>query len=104
MQQYLSQTFVSSTLPLLASYKLGFTLVKHHKPLAFGEAIAEWAISSDPESKVDYAKSQQTLTQPVSEMADFIQSGNLAMIRSSPCWGIQMDESTGKGDIAQAIR
>ena len=80
--------------------------MKHHKPLAFGEAITEWAISSDPESKVfqTMPKSRQTLTRHVSEMADFIQTRNLAMIRSSPCWGIQMDESTGKGDIAQAIR
>ena len=105
MQQCLSQTFVSSTLPQLASYKLGFTLVKHHKPLAFGEAITEWAISSDPESKVfqTMPKSRQTLTRRVSEMVDFIQTGNLAMIRSSPCWGIQMDESTDKSDFAQAI-
>ena len=107
MQQCLSQTFVLSTLPLpqLASYKLGFTLVKHHKPLAFGEAVVEWATSSDPESKVfpTMPKSRQTLTRRVSEMADFIQTENLSKIQSSPCWGIQMDESTDKGDFAQAI-
>ena len=36
----------------------------HHKPLAFGEAVVEWAISSDPESKVfqTMPKSRQTHT------------------------------------------
>lgn len=105
MQQCLSQTFVSSILPQLASYKLGFTLVKHHKPLAFGEAVVDWATLSDPESKVfqSMPKSRQTLTRRATEMADFIQTENLAKIRSSPWWGIQMDESTDKGHFAQAI-
>ena len=51
MRQCLSQTVVSSTLSQLASYKLGFTHVKHHKPLAFGEAVADWATSSDPSQR-----------------------------------------------------
>ena len=67
---------VPSKLPQLASYKLGFTFIKHQKSLAFGEAVVEWACSSDPESKVFVAipKSRQTLTQRVSEMSDFILS------------------------------
>ena len=47
-------------------------------------------------------KSLQTFTR-VSEMADFIQTGNLAMICSSLCWGIKTDKSTDKCDFAQAI-
>ena len=48
-------------------------------------------------------KSRQTLTRRVTEMADFIQAENLSKIQSSPCWGIQMGESTDKGDFAQVI-
>ena len=105
MQQSLVKTFVPSKLPQLATYKLGFTLVKHQKPLRFGEAVVEWAASSDPESKIfkTMPKSRQTLTHRVSEMAEFLQMENKNYIRASPCWGIQMDESTDKADHAQAI-
>ena len=41
MQQSLVRTFVPSSLLQLATYKLGFTLVKHHKALTFGEAVVD---------------------------------------------------------------
>ena len=105
MQASLIQAFVPSKLPQLASYKLGFTLAKHHKPLAFGEAVVEWAAASDPNSKIFKAmpKSRQTLTRRVSQIANFIQTQTKNGVQMSPGWAIQMDESTDKGDHAQAI-
>ena len=50
-----------------ATYKLGFTLVKHHKPLCFAEPMVEWAASCDQESKVFriMPKNRQTITRHV---------------------------------------
>ena len=69
---------VPSRLPKLATCKFGFTLVQHHKALAFGEAIVEWAQSCEPDSKVFKAmpKSRQTITRRISELANFIQAEN----------------------------
>ena len=39
MQSCLVETCVPSRLSKLATYKLALTLVQHHTPLAFGEAI-----------------------------------------------------------------
>lgn len=105
MQRAFVKTFNSTNLTQMASYKLSYTLVKHHKPLSFGEAIAEWAQSCDVESKVfkGMPRSRQTLTRRVTKIADVIQKENIRNIKSSPCWGIQMDESTDKGGFAQAI-
>ena len=44
----------------LATYKLGLTLVQHHKPLTFGEAIVEWAELCAPDSKVFKAMPEST--------------------------------------------
>ncbi len=98
MQRSFVKTFNSNNLQQLAAYKLSHTLVKHHKPLSFGEAVVDWAKSCDKESKVfkNISKSTQSLTCRVSKMVDFIQEENRRNIRSSPCWGIQMDESTDK--------
>ena len=41
MKNCLVEACLPSHLPTLATYKLGLTLVQHHKPLAFGEAIVE---------------------------------------------------------------
>ena len=46
------KTFNSNNLQQLAAYKLSHTLVKHHKPLRFGEAAVDWEKSCDKESKV----------------------------------------------------
>ena len=87
------------------AYKLSHTLVKHHKPLSFGEAVVDWAKSCDQESKVfkSMPKRRQSLTWRVTKMADLIQKENRKNIQSSPCWGTQMDESMDKGGFAQAV-
>ena len=104
MQWSFMKTFNSNNLQQLAAYELSHTLVKHHKPLSFGEAVVDWAKSCDKESKVfkNISKSRQSLTRRVSKLGEFIQEENRRNIRSSPCWGIQMDENTDKGDFAQA--
>ena len=48
-------------------------------------------------------KSRQTLTRRVSEIGNFIQTEVYKGVRESPCWGIQIDESTDKADHAQMI-
>ena len=105
MQQSLAHTLIPSKLPLLASYKLGFTLVKQQKALSLGEAVVDWAASSDPESKIfkSMPKSRQTLTRRVSEIGNFIQGEITNSVKLSLCWGIQMDESTDKADHCQVI-
>lgn len=89
----------------MASYKLGFTLVKQQKPLSLGEAVVEWAVSSDPESKIFKCmpKSRQTLTRRVSDIGNVIQGEIITKIKQSPCWGMQIDESTDKADHCQVI-
>ena len=105
MQESLVHNFAPSKLPQIATYKLGFTPAKHQKSLNLGVAVVDWAASSDPDSKIfkTMPKSWQTLTRRVSEIAHFIQMEIRDNIRMSPCWGIQMDESTDKADHAQAI-
>ena len=75
MQQSLAHTLVPSKLPLLASYKLGFTLAKQQKPLSLGESVVDWAASSDPESKIFKCmpNSRQTLTRRVIDIGHFIE-------------------------------
>jgi hypothetical protein len=48
---FVEHTLVPGKLPLLASYKRGYTLAKQQKPLSLGESVVDWAASSDPESK-----------------------------------------------------
>ena len=105
MQNCLSGVCVSSKLPKLASYKLGFTLTQHHKPLSFGEPIIDWAQSCDPDSKIfkEIPRSRQTLTRRVIDLAAFIQDENRSHIITSAAWGIQMDESTDKSGHAQDV-
>ena len=76
MQQFLTRTLVPRKLLHLASYKLGITLAKHKNPLAYGETVIEWAIASDPSSKVFKAmpKIRQMLSCHVNEIANFIQT------------------------------
>ena len=90
MQTSFVKTFNSNNLQQLAAYKLSHTLVKHPKPLSFGEAVVGWAKSCDKESKVfkNISKSRQSLTRHVSKMGDFIQEESGRNIQSSPCWGI----------------
>ena len=99
------QNFAPSKLPQIATYKLGFSLAKHQKPLSLGVAVVDWVASSDADSKIfkTMPKSRQTLTRCVSEIAHFIQMEIRDNIRMSPCWGIQIDENTDKADHAQAI-
>ena len=40
--------------------------------------------------------SRQTLTRRVSEIGHFIEGEIRNCVRISPCWGIQIDESTDK--------
>lgn len=105
MQQSLAHNLVPRKLPLIATYKLAFTLAKQQKPLSLGESLVEWAASSDPESKIFRCmpKSRQTLTRRVSEIGYFIQTEVYKGVRESPCWGIQIDESTDKAEHAQMI-
>ena len=89
---------------LLASYKFGLTLFKNitiHWHLVRQSSIGQLRVI--PESVFQtMPKSQQTLTRHVTKMADFIQTENIVKIRASPCWGIQMDDGTDKGDFVQA--
>ena len=105
MQQSLTQNLVPSRLPLIATYKLGFTLAKQQKLLSLGEAVVDWASSSDPDSRVFKVmpKSRQTLTRRVSDIGRFIQREIRSSVIRSPCWGIQIDECTDKADHAQVI-
>ena len=94
----MAQCFMPNAAAQVATCKLGFTLTKH------GKAMIEWASSCEPNSIFsNMPKSQQTLTYHVSEMADFIQTEIQTKIQASQCWGIQMDESTDKGDFPQTI-
>ena len=64
----INETLISSLQPTSvlneATYKLGMTLVKHHKPVSFTEPMVNWAASCDPDSHVfkNMPKSRQTIT------------------------------------------
>ena len=105
MQSCLGGACLASRLPKPASFKLCYTLIQHHKPPSFGEAIVEFAQSCEPCSKVlkEIPKSRQTLTRRVNELATYIQGENRVNILLSLAWGIEMDESTDKAGHAQAI-
>ena len=89
-----------STLINEATYKLGLTLVKHHKPVSFAEPMVNWAASCDPESKIfkNMPKSRQTISRRISDLATFIQSENVHDLQSAPALSLLMDESTDSAD------
>ena len=54
MHNTLTSVFQDSALLSEAAYILGYTLVKHHKPVSFAEPMVNVAVSCDPESKLLY--------------------------------------------------
>ena len=69
-----------------------------------GESVVDWAILSDSDSKIfkSMPKSRQTLTSCVSKIGCLVAEVRNS-VRTSPCWGIQVDESTDKADHAQNL-
>ena len=105
MRNTLTSVFQPSVRLSEATYKLCYTLVKHHKPVSFAEPMVNWAVSCDPESKVfkNMSKSRQTITRRITDLAAFIQSETLSKLKSAPAWGLLIDESTDTADHAQAV-
>ena len=74
----MNETLMSSLQPTTvlneATYKLGMTLVKHHKPVSFGEPMVNWAAWCDPNSRVfkNMPKSRQTIARRIVDLATFI--------------------------------
>ena len=64
MKKTLTASLQPATLLNVATYKLGMTLVKHHKPISFSEPMVNWATSCDPDSHIfrNMPKSRQTIT------------------------------------------
>ena len=80
MNETLTTTLQPSALLTEATYKLGHTLVKHHKPVSFAEPMVNWAASCDRESKIfkNMPKSRQTITRRIDDLATFIQNEKFA--------------------------
>ena len=105
MNETLSSSLQPATLLNEATYKLGMTLVKHHKPVAFAEPMVNWAASCDPDSHIfkNMPKSRQTITRRILDLAHFIEHETLSGLQGAQAWGLLMDESTDSADHAQAI-
>ena len=50
MQTSMVQCFMPNPAAHVATCKLDFTFIKHHKQLAFGKPMIEWASSCEPNS------------------------------------------------------
>ena len=105
MNETLSSSLQPATLLNEATYKLGMTLVKHHKPVSFAEPMVNWAASCDPDSRIfkNLPKSRQTITRRIIDLANFIEHETISGLQGAQAWGLLMDESTDSADHAQAI-
>ena len=105
MNDTLKSSLQPATLLNEATYKLGMTLVKHHKPISFAEPMVNWAASCDPDSRIfkNMAKSRQTISRRITDISKFIESETLSSLQGAPAWSLLMDESTDSADHAQAV-
>ena len=105
----MNETLTSSLQPAAllgeATYKLGMTLVKHHKPVSFAEPMVNWAASCDPESRIfkNMPKSRQTISTRILDLSQYIESETLSGLHEAPAWSLLMDESMDSADHAQAV-
>ena len=102
MNETLTSSLQPATLLNEATYKLGMTLVKHHKPISFAEPMVNWAASCDPDSCIfkNMPKSRQTISRRITDTSKFIESETLSSLQGVPAWSLL---STDSADHAQAV-
>lgn len=105
----INETLTSSLQPAAllgeSTYKLGMTLVKHHKPVSFAEPMVNWAALCDPESRIfkNMPKSRQTISRRILDLSQYIESETLSGLHEAPAWSLLMDESMDSADHAQVV-